>query len=77
MAKADKGKSIERRSSNKIQLFFRETVGELRKVSWPTWQDAWNLTKIVLVVMVVMGLYLGVLDYIFTTLLALRIMGTP
>ncbi|HEY5669213.1 MAG TPA: preprotein translocase subunit SecE [Anaerolineales bacterium] len=71
MAKADKGKSIERRSSNKIQLFFRETVGELRKVSWPTWQDAWNLTKIVLVVMVVMGLYLGVLDYIFTTLMAL------
>ena len=71
MAKAEKGKSIELRQTNKIQLFFRETVGELRKVSWPTWQDAWNLTKIVLVVMLVMGVYLGVLDYLFTALMSL------
>ena len=71
MAKAEKGKSIQRRQTNKIQLFFRETVGELRKVSWPTWKDAWNLTKIVLIVIVVMGLYLGVLDYVFTALMAL------
>ena len=28
------------RKSNSIQLFFRETAGELRKVSWPTWPEA-------------------------------------
>jgi len=71
MAKAEKGKSIERRQANKIQIFFRESVGELRKVSWPTRQDAWNLTKIVLLVIVVMGVYLGLLDYIFTALMSL------
>ena len=44
---------------NRIQRFFRETIGELRKVSWPTRQEAWNLTMIVLMVMVVMSIFLG------------------
>lgn len=47
---------------NAIQLFFKETIGELRKVSWPTWPEAWHLTKLVLLVMVVMGLILSATD---------------
>ena len=50
------------RKSNPIQSFFRETTGELRKVSWPTWPEARQLTGLVLLVMVVMGLILGVTD---------------
>ena len=30
----------DRRKPNPIQSFFRETTGELRKVSWPTWPEA-------------------------------------
>lgn len=45
-----------------FQSFFRETTGELRKVTWPTWPEARQLTIIVLVVMVVMGVILGVTD---------------
>jgi len=66
VTKAEKGKSIERRQPNRIQTFFRETVGELRKVNWPTRQEAWNLTKVVLVVMFSMSAFLGVLDFLFS-----------
>ena len=57
MAEKAKGKK-----QNPIQAFFRETIGELRKVSWPTWPEAWQLTKIVLLVMVFMGVLLGITD---------------
>ena len=57
MAEKDRGKK-----PNAIQSFFRETTGELRKVSWPTWPEARQLTAIVLAVMIVMGLILGMTD---------------
>jgi preprotein translocase subunit SecE len=47
---------------NAFQAFFRETAGELRKVSWPTWPEARQLTGLVLLVMVVMGIILGITD---------------
>ena len=51
-----------RSKPNVVQSFFRETTGELRKVSWPTWPEARQLTGLVLLVMVVMGIILGVTD---------------
>jgi preprotein translocase subunit SecE len=71
VTKADKSKSVERRQPNAIQVYFRETVSELRKVNWPTRQEAWNLTVIVLIVMLSMSALLGLLDFIFTRLFAL------
>ena len=71
VAKAEKGKITERRQPNRIQVFFRETVGELRKVSWPTRQEAWNLTLVVLAVVFSMGTILGLLDFLFTRFFAL------
>jgi len=50
------------KSQNAIQLFFRETTGELRKVSWPTWVEARRLTVLVLLVMVLMAVLLGLVD---------------
>ncbi len=47
---------------NAITAFFRETAGELRKVSWPTWPEVRQLTLVVLAVMVVMGVILGLTD---------------
>jgi preprotein translocase subunit SecE len=51
-----------RSKPNAVQSFFRETTGELRKVSWPTWPEARQLTGLVLLVMVVMGIILGLTD---------------
>ena len=54
-----------------IRKFYRETVAELRKVSWPTRSEAIHLTKVVLVVIFVMGAFLGLLDYAFSQLFGL------
>lgn len=54
-----------------IAVWWRETVGELRKVSWPTVMDARRLTGIVLAVMFMMAVLLGTLDWIFSRLIAL------
>jgi preprotein translocase subunit SecE len=51
-----------RRSENSIQRYFRETTGELRKVTWPTRPEALRLTGLVLLVMVVVGLFLASVD---------------
>jgi len=53
-----------RKRSNAIQRFFRETIGELKKVSWPTWPEARRLTWIVVLVMVFMAVFLGVFDFL-------------
>ena len=57
MAEKDKG-----RKPNAIQSFSRETTGELKKVSWPTWPEAWQLTQLVLLVMLVVGIFLAAID---------------
>jgi preprotein translocase subunit SecE len=57
---ADKDKKVKKQGA--IQRYFSETGGELRKVSWPTRQEAVQLTGLVLIVMVVMGLFLGLVD---------------
>ena len=49
------------KKQNAIQRFTRETVGELRKVSWPSRQEAWQLTLIVLVVLAFMSIFLGII----------------
>ena len=53
---------------NAVARFFRETIGELRKVNWPTRQEATNLTLIVLGVSASMALFLGFFDALFTEL---------
>ena len=53
---------------NAIVRYYRETVGELKKVVWPTRQEAVQLTTIVLIVIVVMSTVLGSFDYLFTEL---------
>ncbi|MCW5877022.1 MAG: preprotein translocase subunit SecE [Anaerolineales bacterium] len=58
-------KSIKPREPNALQRWFRETVGELRRVSWPTRSEAIKLTRIVIIVMFIAGAILGSLDALF------------
>jgi len=64
-------KRVVRKQPNAIQRLYRETVGELKKVSWPTRREATNLTIIVLIVVAIMVVILGTLDVFFTWLLSL------
>ncbi len=65
--------NVFQRFGRSIQQFFRETIGELRKVSWPTRQEAINLTRIVLLVIFAMAFFLGILDFIYTWIFSLII----
>jgi len=67
------GKDEKKKKENAIRRFFRETSGELRKVTWPTRQEATNLTIIVLIVMVAMSVFLWLVDLGATKLLALAV----
>jgi preprotein translocase subunit SecE len=64
-------KPVKAKKENRIKRWWRETIGELRKVNWPTPQEAWRLTKIVILVVVIMGAVLGGLDFLFTKLITL------
>lgn len=48
--------------------FLREAAAELKKVTWPTRQQAQNLTLVVIGVSFAVGLILGGMDYVFEKL---------
>jgi len=70
--KSDKPNFFQRMWLN-LRRFVKETIGELRKVKWPTRKEAINLTIVVLVVSIAMAFFLGGLDYLFSRLLNLII----
>jgi preprotein translocase subunit SecE len=67
------GKDDKPKRESRLTRFWNETVGELKKVSWPSRQEATNLTIVVLIVMVTMSLFLFLVDNIATRLLSLAI----
>ncbi len=66
-----KTKAVARKRQLGIVRYFRETIAELRKVNWPSRQEATQLTVIVLVVVFLMSMLLGVLDLLFSRLFGL------
>lgn len=58
---------------NRLVQYLRETRAELRKVVWPTRQEAINLTIIVVSTIVVMSIFFGAIDYLLTALFRLLI----
>ncbi|MFN8484030.1 MAG: preprotein translocase subunit SecE [Anaerolineae bacterium] len=52
----------------RTRRYLEQTRSELRKVVWPTRDEAVNLTVMVVVVLIVMAVILGVVDAAFTTL---------
>lgn len=68
--KETKGKNTKSRRPQKgIAKWWRETIGELRKVSWPTPKDAVQLTKVVIIVLIAMSAFLGAFDFLFSRLM--------
>ncbi len=59
-----------RKQPNALQRLIRETRGELKKVTWPTREEAIQLTKVVLIVTFAMSAFLGVMDWLFNKFFA-------
>lgn len=50
----------------KILDYVRESKAELKKVTWPTKQQLWYSTVIVVVVTAIASVYLGLVDLVLT-----------
>ena len=75
---SQKGKEVARARQevpreNRVARFWRETTAELRKVVWPSRDQAVNLTLIVVTTVVAMSAFLGVIDFFLTQLVKLII----
>ncbi len=57
------------KKDNFLINYLKETRAELRKVHWPSQQEARTLTLVVMGVTVAMAILLGVLDFVFDRLL--------
>ncbi len=53
---------------NRVTQYLRETRAELRKVVWPSRDEAVNLTGIVVATIIAMSVFMGFFDYVFTLL---------
>jgi len=51
---------------NKISGFLNEVKIELKKVSWPTRDELVNSTIVVLVSVLILALYIGMWDFLFS-----------
>ncbi len=49
--------------------FLRETKDELKKVVWPTRQEVVRLTFVVITISLIVGLFLGGLDFVFVKII--------
>ena len=56
------GRDDKPKREGRIARWWRETIGELRKVSWPTRQEATNMTILVVIVLIIMTIFLGTVD---------------
>ena len=59
---------------SRLRRFSNEAWSELKKVSWPTREQVRNLTVLVFVVSFVVGVYITVLDFAFSQVVA-RLVG--
>jgi preprotein translocase subunit SecE len=51
-------------SSFNVVRFLREVYDELRKVVWPTWGELYRYTLVVIVTVIVIGGFIGGVDYV-------------
>lgn len=58
---------------DKIVLYVNESVKELRKVLWPSWQETVRSTLLVIGISLGVALVLGGFDFIFSSLLRLLV----
>jgi preprotein translocase subunit SecE len=58
---------------NKVTKFLKEAKIELKKVVWPTRKQAINLTIVVIVATLLVALFIGGADFLFSRLVEILI----
>lgn len=57
----------------KVTNFFQETQQELKKVTWPTWNEVWQATLVVIVVTFFASAFIALCDFCISTVLRMLI----
>lgn len=69
--KADKGKAVAKTDSvwTRISRFFRDSYVEvIKKTIWPTKDEVWKFTLIVIFTLLIVGFWVAGIDYSLTLL---------
>jgi preprotein translocase subunit SecE len=53
----------------KLKQYLKDTMGELRKMSWPTKDELIGSTIVTVVVSVIISIFIGVVDRVLVTLM--------
>ncbi len=64
-----KDKSKKAKKPNKVKQYFKDLKSELSKVVWPSKAQVINNTGVVLATIIVLGLFIGGLDALFSAAL--------
>ncbi len=56
---------------NKIKLFFKEVKNELKKVIFPSRDEVIDSTKVVVVLVLIIAIFLGGIDLLLSKLVAM------
>ena len=54
---------------NKVEQFLREVRAELKKITWPGRKETIASTVVVIVIVLISGVYLGIVDAILSRLI--------
>jgi len=49
-----------------FQNYLKEVIQELKKVTWPTWDELKESTKVVIGFSIVMAMFVGAVDFVLT-----------
>jgi preprotein translocase subunit SecE len=60
-----------KQTAEKVKQFLVEARNELKKVTWPTRKQALASTSVVIIVVVIVSLFLGVVDFGLTKIIKL------
>jgi preprotein translocase subunit SecE len=52
---------------NKLSLYIKGAIEEMKKVTWPTKKETRNYTYLVIGISLAVAAFLGLLDFIFAT----------
>lgn len=47
----------------KLQQYVKEVIQELKRVTWPTWEELKGSTLVVIIFSIIMGCYIAGLDF--------------
>jgi len=52
-----------------LNSFFSGAMLELKQITWPSKKETINLMKVVIIFSIVMAIFLGIVDYGFSTIM--------